>query len=502
MKRTFRALTASLMALGLMMPSMAGLRAPTAQAAGAMSFTVNDLSGRTPDDLVASFVGAGVTFSNVSYTGLAHTAGSFSGGASVFGNPNFDSGIILSSGSVHNAPGPNTSHSKTLANGLPGDADLDALIPGYETRDATVLAFDFVPTSDKIRFKFVFASEEYNEWVGSSYNDVFAFFVNGVNVTTIPGTATPVSINNVHLGSFAHLFINNEIDAGSPYNTEMDGMTVVMEVEANVTPNATNHIKLAIADAGDFVYDSMIFMSSLGLGPADTDGDGIPDELDNCPFVPNPGQEDSDGNGIGDACDSDTTPPEWPLDGRLTALATCDGVQLSWPAATDASGAVQYRVKVNGMIQVITANTSALLTGLAPNTTYSVVVEAGDFNGNWNSGLSTSVTTPPPDAGTAALTLLEPNAEINKGDDYTIRFQWGACGAPIFDDSVTVRIRDNQTNALIAGYTLGHQIEMDSAGIYSQVFHSSEYNVNPGQTLKVMVYFGNKLRGTAYLKIK
>src|SRR5215469_18555209 len=34
----------------------------------------------------------------------------------------------------------------------------------------------------------------------------------------------------------------------------------------------------------------------------DTDGDGIPDAYDNCPYTPNPDQQDSVGNGIGDAC--------------------------------------------------------------------------------------------------------------------------------------------------------------------------------------------------------
>ncbi len=41
-------------------------------------------------------------------------------------------------------------------------------------------------------------------------------------------------------------------------------------------------------------------------GVVDADGDGIADDVDNCPEVPNPGQEDLDGDGIGDVCDSDT----------------------------------------------------------------------------------------------------------------------------------------------------------------------------------------------------
>src|SRR5579883_2430066 len=36
----------------------------------------------------------------------------------------------------------------------------------------------------------------------------------------------------------------------------------------------------------------------------DTDGDGVPDSIDNCPTVPNPDQKDTDGDLRGDACDN------------------------------------------------------------------------------------------------------------------------------------------------------------------------------------------------------
>ncbi|MFZ5828387.1 MAG: choice-of-anchor L domain-containing protein [Bacillota bacterium] len=502
MKRMLKALTASLLALGMLLPAAASLSTPVATASS-HGLTVDDLTGRTPSDLVAAFVGGGVTYSNITYTGLDHTAGTFDGGASVFG-PGFESGIILSSGNVNSVVGPNGDDAKSQGNGMAGDSDLDALIPGYSTNDAASLEFDFVPTTNKIHFSFVFGSDEYNEWVGSSFNDVFAFFVNGTNVTTIPGTTTAVAINNVNMGSHPSLFVNNDLsDGGGAYNTEMDGFTVVMQVEADVVPNETNHIKLAIADAGDTVYDSWILMSALDTGDADSDDDGIPDDDDNCPTVPNPGQEDSDGDGIGDACDDDSTAPEWPNGAALTIDVMCTDVVVSWPAATDDSGAVQYRVLVDGMVHAITTSTSATLS-LAANTTYNIEVQAGDYNGHWTvPGLTGTATTTAPGTGSPTLTWIAPNTSdsINDGDDYTIQFQWGECGEPVEDTSVTIRIRDAATNTLIAGYVWGYQIDMDAAGVYSQVFESAKYNVGPGQTLKIMVYFGNKLRSTAYLNI-
>jgi hypothetical protein len=232
----------------------------------------------TAAKLAASLVGTGVTISNATYTGAAVAAGTFSTTSNIIG---FDNGIILSSGTVRNVIGPNCDSGITAENMTAGDTDLSSLI-GQVTNDAAVLEFDFIPTNPTIRFQYVFASDEYEDFV-FDFNDVFAFFVNGKNVALIPGTNTLVSINTVNDGNngrdAAHpeyalippvnpqFYVNNDIDVfpTPPFDTEMDGFTVVLTASAPVNPGVTNHIKLAIADALDFKVDSNVFIKAGSL---------------------------------------------------------------------------------------------------------------------------------------------------------------------------------------------------------------------------------------------
>ena len=108
------------------------------------------------------------------------------------------------SGAIANVIGPNEEDGITADNDQPGDADLDTLIPGGSTFDACVLTFDFVPQTDVLTFDYVFTSDEYNEYANTEFNDVFGFFVNGQNVALIPGTTTPVAINNVNDGEISN----------------------------------------------------------------------------------------------------------------------------------------------------------------------------------------------------------------------------------------------------------------------------------------------------------
>jgi uncharacterized repeat protein (TIGR01451 family) len=252
---------------------------------------VDDLtdSKLTAQALAQSLVGTGVTISNVKYTGSARAAGKFTSATNILG---FTSGIVLSTGSVRNVVGPNCVSGPDPANNdggdtgisvdnvQPGDADLTTL-GGGPTEDASVLEFDFVPTSTNISFQYTFSSDEYNEFVGV-FNDVFGFFLTApdsspVNIALVPGTNLPVSINNVNDGNTdpptaptnSQFYINNEFaPASAPLDTEMNGLTTTLTAQATVIPGQTYHIKLAIADAEDHLFDSNVFVQAGSLSSA------------------------------------------------------------------------------------------------------------------------------------------------------------------------------------------------------------------------------------------
>jgi|KBSSwiStaDraftv2_1062776.scaffolds.fasta_scaffold01650_25 hypothetical protein len=207
--------------------------------------------------LAAMLVGPGVTITNAKFSGDAAAAGTFAGGQASVG---LDTGVVLSTGNAVDVQGPNQSDSWSTDFGRPGDAQLDALVAPFATQDATILEFDVTPVANTMSVRFVFASEEYNEFVGSPFNDVIAIFVNGVNCANFGGR--PVNVNSINNGINATLYIDNE--AGTR-NTEMDGLTVPLECVAAVNPSVPNHVKIAIADTSDGIYDAAVFLAAAGV---------------------------------------------------------------------------------------------------------------------------------------------------------------------------------------------------------------------------------------------
>jgi len=221
----------------------------------------------TPQQLVEDvLLGEGVVATNIVFSGNPAQVGAFNALNGLFP---IGEGLVMSSGNVMNVPGPGSAFASTGFGQLQ-DPDLN-LISSANTRDAVVLQFDFVPTGDSISFNYIFGSEEYPEFVNAGFNDVFAFFISGpgfngpfsnnaVNIALIPGTVTPVTIDNVNDNTNSQYYVNNA--NGGPNGVVFDGYTVSLRAEAQVQCGETYRIKLALADAGDNIYDSGVFIEA------------------------------------------------------------------------------------------------------------------------------------------------------------------------------------------------------------------------------------------------
>src|SRR5688572_7544368 len=133
------------------------------QGASAQITVTNNAPYNTAAYLVQNvLLGTGINASNFTYNGIPIAIGFFNG---VGSNLGLDSGIIMTCGDINLAPGPNNNTSAALQSGLPGDIDLDSIMAPTLSYDACILEFDFVPMADTVKFRYVFGSDEYMEWV-------------------------------------------------------------------------------------------------------------------------------------------------------------------------------------------------------------------------------------------------------------------------------------------------------------------------------------------------
>ncbi|MFN6038748.1 MAG: choice-of-anchor L domain-containing protein [Bacteroidota bacterium] len=231
--------------------------------------------------LANTIVGSGIQITNAQIQCGSGNSGTF---LSTSTNLGIGSGIILSTGSVFNAIGPNDEPGQS-ANGTncpySTDPQLTSIV-NNANYDGCVLEFDIVPACSTLNINYVFASEEYPEYVGSQYNDVFGFFISGpnpsggnynnYNIARLPNN-TPVAINNVNNGTSnsgpcnnCSYYVNNGDGSSSGGATiQFDGLTTPLTAIANVVPCTSYHLKLAIADAGDCDWDSGVFLAYQGL---------------------------------------------------------------------------------------------------------------------------------------------------------------------------------------------------------------------------------------------
>jgi hypothetical protein len=182
------------------------------------------------DDLISNLVDSTtvVVLSDTKLTGNATCAGVFNGGEDVGIDDFPTTGVVLSTGDVTTIDAPNDNPDTSTTYRSPGDSDLNGLLPGQseETHDACLLEFNFkcAPeiSNPWITFNYVFASDEYNEWVNREFNDVFGLFLNGENIALVPGSNVPVTIKSVNRNVNNDYYFDNY---DGVFRIEADGLT-------------------------------------------------------------------------------------------------------------------------------------------------------------------------------------------------------------------------------------------------------------------------------------
>ncbi len=211
--------------------------------------------------LAGAMVGKGNTISNPKIVCPAGASGSFN---NISSNINLGKGIVLTTGSITQIGNPSSEFLNT-EHLSPGDSILSYIIQDT-TNDACALEFDVIPSCDELRFNYVFASEEYPDFV-NQINDAFGFFVSGpgitgiVNIAMLPNTNTPVTISNVNDSNNNQYYVPNYQGTTVAYN----GFTTPLTASIKVIPCNSYHLKIVIADAGDSQYDSGVFIEGNSL---------------------------------------------------------------------------------------------------------------------------------------------------------------------------------------------------------------------------------------------
>ncbi|WP_053004214.1 T9SS type B sorting domain-containing protein [Flavobacterium sp. ABG] len=386
----------------------------------------------TPQQLAENvLLGQGINISNIKFNGSVINSNTISDQIAKFDSGittsiGLNKGIVLSTGNAVIAKGPNDRDLATLptSNPFEGDGDLSVLTNNQIIKNVAVLEFDFVPVGNRLSFNFVFASEEYPEYVNDIYNDNFAFFISGPgingafsrnakNIALIPNSTIPVSINNLNNGNgnkgpceFCQYYTDNKNGDSIQY----DGFTTVLKALSPVQCGETYHIKLIIGNVGDNNYDSAVFIEGASFS---SDGIDLGEDLKICSsteYTLNTGLDSS-------------VLHEWKLDGSV--ISSQNGPSIT----VNKSGV--YSVKTTPM-------------GIGCPVSDDIKIEFG--------------------------TLLEPDLYCGRKTANSITFDWHALGDAGFS----------------VAYKIGNNSLVD-VGFLGKVFTYTVQNVPNGETVKITV---------------
>lgn len=246
--------------MGMMKTAMAVVLAGSAFVA-APAMAVDTVSSNDATALGAALAGTGITFTSATLSTDTQNGG-FSNGASSVG---FNSGVVLTTGNLSCVGSANTMGNCSGVGGV------------------STLTLGFTATSTQLFFNYVFASEEYPEFVNSQFNDAFSLTLNGtnyanVNLAQLPDDGGVVSINNVNgLTNFSY-FRSNSGDSSLDLPIEYDGLTTVLTASAmNLVIGADYTLTFDVRDVGDTSYDSAVFIQGGSVGVVTPPSPSVPE---------------------------------------------------------------------------------------------------------------------------------------------------------------------------------------------------------------------------------
>ncbi len=245
----------------------------------------------TPLEFVQTYlVGTGVTVSNATFNGSSaplnsltrvpntyrDQIGSFTTTNSATTQLGVSGGVLLSTGYTQKSISGNDPSDDMQGANQPAESDPDlAILANNSIHDKSVLEFDFVPATEVVTFKYVFASIEFDTYC-SSINDAFGLFLSGpdisgglnfqndaVNIALLPNSSSYVNIFNIcaadngNHGNGVYSWWN-----GMKFNFSYNRFTYVFTATYELTCNQTYHMKFAIGDASDGILDSGVFLEA------------------------------------------------------------------------------------------------------------------------------------------------------------------------------------------------------------------------------------------------
>ncbi|MNK40863.1 Fibronectin type III domain protein [compost metagenome] len=192
----------------------------------------------------------------------------------------FSEGIVLTTGDALKTPGPAFTGMEQGSSVWLGDTDIDNIVigmlgdtPPFPSTNASVIEFDFIPSLPTFSLDFIFASEEYGDYIQCFTWDTFAVLLtddqgNTKNIAVIPGTDKPISVFNISGNGYPGFCPGYNLEYFDQYNvfgmqdssiTSFSGQTVVMSAIANLDVNHEYHLKIVIAES-DGNLDSGVFI--------------------------------------------------------------------------------------------------------------------------------------------------------------------------------------------------------------------------------------------------